>query len=283
MRLRAAVLLTGVLAVTGPALAQRSLGELGGPIRLDATPTPAAGGVVIDQQAVGQVGPASGHFADPAQIRAGVDALRASAGALQVLVDQTEHSWAPFVDLAWLRLVHNAREDVALTADELRVMAPSPDYVAAWREARAAAAALLELVQPLEDGYQAGHAPILKLVEPVRAAVARFDGILTAIDRRRQQLALEAPQVVLTTGAAEDIARAVCTKRFSGAGIDQRMCLDRQRQAARAIQARISFAVGLDDAAFNRIRSACGDEFPADLVARDSCEQSRMGAVAARQ
>ena len=38
----------------------------------------------------------------------------------------------------------------------------------------------------------------------------------------------------------------------------------------------------VDDAAFNRIRSTCAGEFPADLVARDSCEESRMAAVASR-
>lgn len=278
MSLRVAVLVLVVASAAVPGSAQQSLGELGGPLRLDPEPTPTTG-TVIDQQSLADAGPVSGPFDDPQRIQDAVESVRGYGRAVRELTDPTRQDWRLLSDPLWLARLHQAFTDLDVATEALRSLRPDAALRSPWRRAVDAAEELLLAVEPIDRAYIDGERANARPYEAVRAAVAALDAAAEETDLLRRRAAAEGPPTPLMDGEIGQLAQTVCGQRFAAGSLDERLCLERQRQAGAAIQQRFDFTVGLDPATFNSIRSACADEFPADLSGRNACETSRMAAA----
>jgi hypothetical protein len=88
-----------------------------------------------------------------------------------------------------------------------------------------------------------------------------------------------APPPIDPFAAGQTMAETCATSFGATSGRDDQRCLERQRAAMLAIERRFSFSEGLDERAFNAIRSRCREQWPGDFVGRDRCERSAISAA----
>ena len=272
-RMAAAVWLSAAV-VAAPAVAQQSLGDVAGSIKLKRTE---GSEVVIDQKSVARSRSTSPALSDGEILLETIQECAAAAQALSDLLGETG-SGTVFHDDGWRARVEQAGEQMDRSREDLALIYVQERYAAAYDKAdRGAAAATVGLGilraaisadQPLFSEAKRELADGARLLES-----ATRD--LRAMMRTEHE---EAPPPLIDPIAANRSIDALCRKNFAKGSQGFDSCVAAQRAAMETIIGRSAPGVRLDQATFNTIRSNCRYEWPDDFVNRNLCERRRIGA-----
>ena len=270
------------LAITGiaaaPALAQQSLGDVAGSIKLK---RPEGETVVIDQNSVGKAR-SQRRDTESNLLRDVIGDCLTETSALRDLIYETRDGQSFYRD-PWRNRVEEVgfRLDDAL--DELELVAVEGRYQAAYElagrgadQAREALVIIRRAIASDQPVYS--EARILS-----REAADQFENAQKALGAASRADAAEEAAPLINPIEADRVMNALCGggSAEGSSGFDS--CIAEQRAAIDAMAGRSAPGVGLDAASFNVIRNNCRFEWPDNFVTQDHCERTRIAAKQARK
>ena len=261
------------VAVAAPVVAQQSLGDVAGSIKLERTGDDA---VVIDQKSVRRPRATSSSLSDGEALLEATKDCAAAAQALTDLLGETG-SGKVFYDDGWRARIKAAGEQWDQSHETLDGFYEQDRYAApydmAQRGANAATVGLgvlrgaISADQPLFSEAKRELADGTRLLES-----ATRD--LSAVMRDEEA---KAPPPPIDPIAADRSIDAACRSSFAQGSEGFDSCIAAQKAAMDAIIGRYAPGVRLDQATFNSIRNNCRYEWPDDYVNRNLCERRRIG------
>jgi len=261
-----------------PAMAQQSLGDVAGSIKLKG---PESESVVIDQDSVRNtrgrisVGTENDFFRDA------VDDCLAETRALHDLLIEARAGDA-FYQPEWRDRVQEVGLRLAAANEELGLVAVEGRYRDAYELAEFGAMTAgdaLEIVLGAIDLNRPVFSESRRLSEE---AIRAFENSQDAIGAASRAEAAEAPAPMINPIEANRVMTAYCGGRYEQGSDGFESCIARQRTAVDAMAGRSVSDVGLDTTSFNTIRNNCRFEWADDYVNMDRCESQRMAAKRSR-
>jgi len=260
--------------VTAPAVAQQSLGDVAGSIKLK---RPEGDSVVIDQDSVkstrGRIsfGTESEFFGDTLgdcliETRALHDLLlEARAGEAFY-----QEEWRTEVREVGLRL-EGAREELALVSLDSR-------YEAAYELAEMASVTAGDALGILLTAIDQNRPVFSEARRLSGEAIRTFERAQKAISAASRAEAAEEPAPMINPIEANQVMTTFCGGRYGQGSEGFDSCIAEQRAAVDAMAGRSVAGVGLDPVSFNVIRNNCRFEWSNDYVNMDRCERQRIAA-----
>lgn len=255
-----------------PAVAQQSLGEVAGSIKLK---RPEGESVVIDQNAVGKTRRTSGGDTESDFFRQAVRDCVTETQALYGLIVETRDGTSFYRDEWRARvldagfLLDAAREDLGMVRAEGRYVEA---YEVAVRGSNTAAAAL-----DILRGAISNDQPVYSQARELsREAIRLFGEAEAAIGSASRANAAEGAPPLINPIEADRNMTALCRGRYGDGTSGFDACIAEQRAALDEITRRSGPGVGLDASVFNVIRNNCRFEWPDNYVDQDRCERERV-------
>jgi hypothetical protein len=261
-------------AGAAPAVAQQSLGDVAGSIKLK---RPQGESVVIDQSSVGRMRRSPGGETERGHFSNVIDDCLTETRALHDLLVEARdgeafyrQEWRERVEETGFRL-DSARADVALSAGEA-IDARASEY--AERGANAVGDALQIL-----NGAIAQNRPVFSEARELSEEAIRLfgeAGRALAVEARREAARSTPPMI--NPIEADRAINELCRNRYGTGSSGFSSCVSEQKAALDTINGRSAPAVGLDLTSFNLVRNNCRTEWSNDFVAQDRCERRRIAA-----
>ena len=271
---RVAAVWLSAVAVAAPVVAQQSLGDVAGSIKLKNTGDDV---VVIDQRSVGRSRSTSPALSGGELLLESTQDCAAAAQALSNLLGETG-SGKVFYDDGWRARVEEAGEQFDQPREELALIYAPERYAAAYDKADRGATATTVGLGILRAAISADR-PLFSEAKRELADGARLLELagrdMRAVVRTE---AAEAPSPPIDPIAADRSFDAVCRESFAQGSQGFDTCIAEQKSAMDAIIGRSAPGVRLDQATFNNIRNNCRFEWPDDFVSRNLCERRRIRA-----
>lgn len=266
------VCLAIVVIAAVPALAQQSLGDVAGSIKLK---RPEGESVVIDRDSIAQSRQGQAGGTDSVLLSDIVNACLTETTALRDLLEETRDGtsfyrdpWRARVEAVGLRL------DDALV--DLRLIVVDGRYQEAYDLAGQGADMVGDALVILRSAI-ADDRPVFSESKTLsREAVRQFKSAQTAVGVASRADAAEQEAPSINPIEADRVMSAACGGQYGVGSSRVDSCFDAQRAAVDAMAGRFPADVGLDAASFNSIRNNCRFEWPDNYVNQDRCEQTRM-------
>jgi len=272
---RVAAVWLSAVAVAAPVVAQQSLGDVAGSIKLNNTGDE---GVVIDQRSVGRSRSTSPALSDAEFLLETTQECVVSAQALSNLLGETG-SGNVFYDDGWRARVEATGEQFDQQRDDLALIDAEDRYAAAYDKADRGATAATVGLGILRAAISADR-PLFSEAKRELADGARvLESAARDMRAAMRTEQAEAPPPLIDPIAADRSIDAVCGKSFAQGSQGFDGCITEQRAAMNAIIGRSAPGVRLDQATFNKICNNCRYEWPDDFVNRNRCERTRIGTM----
>jgi hypothetical protein len=271
----AASIVSGLLMAV-PVSAQQKLGDVAGSIKLN------KGGeqsVVIDGSDVGQTSQRSTASSGSdllAEVLA--DCLDVSRGLSSMLADAPRIKPVTYSD-GWRTQLDDIGARLESVGMELNMLPDAGPYEAAYLNA---VGGFDQVRQGYDAAVTATNSRMLVSSQQKRSVSEGADTIekamaeIRAVDRN---LAADAPPPAIDPIAAANSIRSLCLRQGAEGTPAYRGCVEDQDAAKNALVGRTPPSVGLDTAAFNKIRNDCLFEWPDNYVNRNACETRRARAA----
>jgi hypothetical protein len=261
-----------------PAMAQQSLGDVAGSIKLK---RPEGEPVVIDQSTVGKARPQP-HRTEGGLLNNLLDVCITETTALHDLVIEARGGesfyndpWRVRVEEAGLRL-EGALDELALVSVDGR---SQEAYGLALRGADLARDANLILRTAI-----AQNRPVFSEAGTMaKEAAGHFRDAKSALGVVTRAEASEQAAPLINPIEANQNMNALCGGQYGEGSSAFDDCVARQRAAVDTMTSRNPPEVGLDAVSFNVIRNDCRSEWSGNYVNQDRCEQRRMAAKKAQK
>jgi hypothetical protein len=257
-----------------PAMAQQSLGDVAGSIKLK---RPESESVVIDQNNVGKArrGPTSGTETD--LFREILDDCLTDTRGLHGLLVETRdgesfyrEEWRGRVQELGLQL-DGALEELGLVRVESRY---GEALDLAWYGSDTASDAL-EILRGAIDLNRPVYSEARTLSEE---AIRAFESAQKSIGAASRAAAAEELAPPINPIEANRVMTSLCGGRHGAGSNGYESCIAEQRAAVDAMAGRSAPGVGLDAISFNVIRNNCRFEWADNYVNQDRCERTRIAA-----
>ncbi len=275
-RLAIAASIASGLLLAVPVPAQQKLGDVAGSIKLKKS---GEEGVVIDGSDVGQTSrsPTSSSGSDLLYevLTDGLDVSRALssmiADAPRIKPIRYSDGWRTELDDIGARL-----ESVGL---ELAMMPDVGPFEAAYLRS-------VEAFDQVRQGYEAvvaatnGRSVVSsQLKRTISDGADAIEKAMTEMRSVERSQEATAPPPAIDPIAAANSIRNLCLRQGGEGSPSFRDCVNDQDAAKNALVGRTPPSVGLDDAAFNKVRNGCLYEWPDNYVNRNACEVRRAKAA----
>jgi hypothetical protein len=257
-----------------PAVAQQSLGDVAGSIKLK---RPEGESIVIDQNSVKNprgrisIGTESDFFRDTLE-----DCMTETRALHGLLMEARageafyQEEWRGQVDEVGLRL-DRAREELALVS-------PDERYEDAYGLAEMGSATAGDALGIILGAIEQNRPVFSESRRLTEEAIRTFERAQKSIAAATRAGASEEPAPMINPIEANQVMTAYCGGRY-GQGTDGfEMCVGEQRAAVDAIAGRNAPSVGLDATNFNVIRNSCRFEWSDNYAEQNRCEQRRIAA-----
>ena len=268
-----------LVILAAPAVAQQSLSEVAGSIKLKKNTEGEP--VVIDRKTLGK-SPRSSRRGPSGSLLLDVtmDCTDASNSLRDLLVEA--RSLDLFQDEDWRERTDFAGQNLELACNELRVFYAPDAYSDAYAKAEVAADAALDGLGRVRYILSINQPLVVEPTKQLENAIRMLNDAQVAIREVEHAETAAASSTVVDPIAANQAINTLCKRRFVEDSPSFNECVSDQERAVAAITGRTGPALGIGEADFNTIRNSCLDEWPGDYVNRDRCEQRRMAAKVPR-
>lgn len=275
-RLAIAASIVSGLLVAVPVPAQQKLGDVAGSIKLKKS---GEQNVVIDGSDVGQTSrsTASSSGSDLlSEVLA--DCLDVSHALSSMIADAPRIKPIRYTD-GW----HTELDDIGLRMEgvgmELNMLPDAGPYEDAYLKAVGGFDQVrqgYEAVVAATNGRTAVGSQLKRTISDGADTIEKAMTEMRAVDRSQEATA---PPPAIDPIAAANSIRNLCLRQGAEGSSAYRDCVDDQDAAKNALVGRTPPSVGLDDAAFNKIRNGCLYEWPDNYINRNACETRRAAAA----
>jgi hypothetical protein len=264
--------------VAAPAIAQQSLGDVAGSIKLK---RPEGESVVIDQNSVGKAR-RQPRDTETDLLRDIVGDCLSETSALYDLIFETRDGESFYRD-PWRDRVEEVGSRLDDALDELDLVVAEGRYQEAYDVAGRGSDQAREALVIIRRAIAADQPVFSEARTLSRQAVEQFREAQSALGAASRADSAEEAAPLINPIEADRVMTAFCRgghEEYSS-GFDT--CIADQRAAIDAMAGRSAPSVGLDAASFNVIRNNCRFEWPDNFVSQDRCERTRIAAKRARQ
>ena len=263
--------------MAAPVSAQQKLGDVAGSIKLKKTGSES---VVIDGSDVGQTRGRSTLSSSSDQLHDVMDDCLFVARRLLSMVAESPRILPVTYSDDWKTQLDDIGQRLEILAQELQMQPDAGPAEAAYLKA---VSGLDQVRQGYDEILTATNTRRLVTSTQRRTVSAGVDAIEAAMGEVRsvgRSQAADAPPPPIDPIAAAASIRGVCSRQGAEGSQAYRDCVEEQDAAKNALVGRTGPAVGLDAAAFNKIRNGCLYEWPDNYVNRNACEIRRASAAA---
>jgi hypothetical protein len=274
-----AIGLAFTVALAAPVIAQQSLGDVAGSIKLK---RPEGESVVIDGNSVAQSRRRTTGRTDVDLLRDVVGDCLAETTALRDLVEETRDGTSFYRD-PW----RNRVEEVGFLLDgaleELGLIRVDARYQEAYDLAGRGAFMAGDALEILQSAIAEDRPVFSESKNLSREAVRFFEEAQSALRAAMRADAAEKDAPSIDPVEANRVMTALCGGQYGVGSSGFDICVAEQRAAVDAMTGRFPLEVGLNAAVFNVIRHNCRFEWSDNFVKQDRCERNRIAAKKARQ
>ena len=257
-----------------PAVAQQSLGDVAGSIKLK---RPEGESVVIDRDTIGQTRRSQPGVTDGDAFLAAVEDCLTETRAFNALVMETRNGSSFYRD-EWRDRVAEAGLSLDGAIQELGIVSAEGRYQEAYDfagQGSANAAAALEILR----NAIADDRPVYSQAGALsKEAIRLFGEAQSSIGKASRANAAEDAPLPINPIDADRVISALCGSQYGAGSSGYASCVDQQKAAVDSMAVRFAPGVGLDSASFNVIRNNCRFEWPNNYVSQDRCERNRSAA-----
>jgi len=275
-RLAIAVSIVSGLLVAVPVPAQQKLGDVAGSIKLKKS---GEQNVVIDGSDVGQTSRrATSSSGSDLLYEVLTDCLDVSRALSSMIADAPRIKTIRYSD-GWRTELDEIGAGLESLGLELNMLPDAGPYEAAYLKA---VGGFDQVRQGYDAVVTATNNRMLVTSQLKRTVSDGADTIEKAMTEMRavgRTQAAIAPPPAFDPIAAANSTRRVCGRLGAEGSPAYRDCVEDQDAAKNALVGRTPPSVGLDTAAFNKIRNDCLYEWPDNYVSRNACETRRAAAV----
>jgi hypothetical protein len=264
-----------VVSVTvAPAMAQQSLGDVAGSIKLKHRGSQS---VVIDQNSVGRTrrGPSgetdSDYFDDVLN-----DCLTETR-ALNNLLEVARAGEAFYHD-DWRVRVQEVGLRLEIATGELRLVSAAGRYQQAYELAEYGSLTADDAFDIVVGAIEENRPVFSEARKLSKEAIRAFEDAQKAVGAASRAEAAEQPAPPINPIEANRVMTTFCGGRYEQGSEGFDSCIAAQRAAVDVMASRSAPDAGLDPTTFNVIRNNCRFEWSEDYVNQDRCERQRIAA-----
>ena len=275
-RLAIAVSIVSGLLVAVPVPAQQELGDVAGTIKLKKS---GEQNVVIDGSDVGQTSRRSSSSSGSDLLyEVLMDCLDVSRALSSMIADAPRIKTIRFSD-GWRTELAEIGARLESLSLELNMLPDAGPYEAAYLKAMGGFDQVRQGYDAVVTATDNRMLVTSQLKRKVSDGADTIEKAMTEMRAVGRTQAANAPPPAIDPIAAANSIRSVCGRLGAEGSPAYRDCVEDQDAAKNALVGRTPPSVGLDTAAFNKIRNDCLYEWPDNYVSRNSCETRRSAAV----
>jgi hypothetical protein len=257
-----------------PAMAQQSLGDVAGSIKLKHQQ---GGSVVIDQRSVGRMRRGSSGGSEGDLFSDVLSDCLAETRALHNLLEEARAGEA-FYHKDWRGRVQELGLRLQSANEELRLVLAEGRFQQAYDLAEYGSLTADDALEIVLGAIEENRPVFSEARKLSKEAIRAFEDAQKAVRAVSLEEAAEEPAPPINPIEANRVMTAFCGGRYEQGSGAFDSCIAAQRAAVDAMASRSAPDAGLDPTTFNVIRNNCRFEWSNDYVNQDRCERQRVAA-----